>query len=199
MPDNPLFGKFDAVVAANLGLAVSSGRLRACRVELSEANEFVEKLHRHHDPIPGHRFTVGAELNGVLVGVAICGRPAARLTDKKNILEVTRCCTDGTRNACSFLYSQATRVAELLAFRSIQTFILLTESGASLRAVGWKIVGTTPGKPWGVPSRARTRKPKTEGPKVKYEKLLHADGVAPRRIPTVFMMTPNHPAGKEAQ
>ena len=151
---------------------MAKAKLAAARVELSEANDLIRLLHRHHDPVVGHRFTVGAELSGKLVGVAVCGRPTARKTDQKRILEVTRLCTDGTPNACSFLYAQAERVARLLGFDSIQTFILASECGSSLRAVGWQIAGTTPGRSWDVPSRERQSKPKTEGQKVKYQKIL---------------------------
>jgi hypothetical protein len=47
-------------------------------------------------------------------------------------------CTDGTSNACSFLYSAAARAAKALGFSRIQTFILQDESGVSLKAAGWK-------------------------------------------------------------
>ena len=46
-------------------------KLKLVHVELSEANAFVEKLHRHHKKVQGHRFSIGAKLNGELVGVAI--------------------------------------------------------------------------------------------------------------------------------
>ena len=36
-----------------------------------------------------------------LCGVAICGRPVARYLDDGLTLEILRCCTDGTYNACS--------------------------------------------------------------------------------------------------
>lgn len=66
-------------------------------VELKEANAFIGSLHRHHKPVQGHRFSIGVEKNGILVGVATVGRPVARLTPAKEVLEVTRLCTDGTK------------------------------------------------------------------------------------------------------
>ena len=51
--------------------------------------------------------------------------------------EVVRVATDGTPNACSFLYGNAARIARLMGFRRIITYTLDNESGASLRAVGW--------------------------------------------------------------
>lgn len=124
-------------------------------IELSDANEFVAKYHRHHKPVVGHRFSIGAEVDGELVGVVIVGRPVARNTDQKNTLEVTRLCTNGQKNACSFLYSAAARAGKALGYRSIQTFILDTELGTSLRASGWKFVSGTKGGSWSVPSRHR--------------------------------------------
>lgn len=52
-------------------------------------------------------------------------------------MEVTRCATDGTKNACSFLYGLATDVARALGFVAIITYTLKEEGGASLRALGW--------------------------------------------------------------
>lgn len=111
--------------------------LRPVRVELKDANAFVKEHHRHHNPEVSHRFSLGCG-DGRLRGVAICGRPKAKAIDQRNVLEVTRLATDGRRNACSWLYAAAARVAEHLGFRAVITYTLQQgESGASLRAVGW--------------------------------------------------------------
>lgn len=144
--------------------------MNCARIELSEANEFVLRLHRHHKPVVGHRFSIGAEKDGQLVGCVIVGRPVARQTDQKHIAEVTRLCTDGTRNACSFLYSQAARAAKELGFKSIQTFILPTESGVSLKACGWINAGQSKPGSWHTRSGRRTDQP--EMPKIKWVKTL---------------------------
>ena len=39
-------------------------------VSLKEANAFVSAHHRHHRPVTGHKFSIGCEQNGRLVGVA---------------------------------------------------------------------------------------------------------------------------------
>ena len=106
-------------------------------MELKDANAFVARSHRHHKPVVGHRFSIGAVSELGLCGVAIVGRPVARHTDQRNIVEVTRLCTDGTKNACSFLYSACARAARDLGYQKIQTFILESESGTSLKATGW--------------------------------------------------------------
>ena len=86
-------------------------KLRHVRVELSEANAFVEQHHRHHKPVIAHMFSLGAALDDRIVGVAIINRPVSRMRDDGETAEVTRLCTDGTKNACSFLYGAAARAA----------------------------------------------------------------------------------------
>ena len=136
----------------------SRPRLLIRPVELKAANAFVAKLHRHHPPVAGHRFSLACwvvatalvpEDQEHMVGVAICGRPVGRKTAVRgDVLEVTRLCTDGTFNACSALYAAAARVAEAMGYRRIQTFLLAHEDGVSLKAAGWRPDGPTPGKPW---------------------------------------------------
>lgn len=117
-------------------------------VTLAEANAFVAQHHRHHKPVTGHKFSIGCTEGGRLVGVAIVGRPVSRYLDNGLTLEVNRLCTDGTKNACSMLYAAAWRVARTMGYRKIITYILETESGASLRAAGWKCAGLAGGKRW---------------------------------------------------
>jgi len=84
------------------------------------------------------------------------GRPVARAIDQQQVVEVTRCCTDGTRNACSFLYSGSAEVARHKGFAAIITYTMTRESGASLRALGWwGEEDATPGRSWDVPNRPR--------------------------------------------
>lgn len=72
-------------------------------MHLREANEFVDRHHRHNKPTVGCKFALGAAQDGKLVGVAIAGRPVCRRLDDGKTLEVLRVATDGTPNACSFL------------------------------------------------------------------------------------------------
>ena len=74
-------------------------------VSLAQANAFVAQHHRHHKPVVGHKFSIGCVADGQLVGVVIVGRPVSRYLDNGMTLEVNRLCTDGTKNACSFLYA----------------------------------------------------------------------------------------------
>lgn len=143
-------------------------KLRHTRIKLPEANDFVLRLHRHHKPVVGHLFSLGAVLDDQLVGVAIVGRPVARMRDDGVTAEVTRLCTDGTRNACSFLYGASARAAFALGFTRIGTYILASETGTTLKAVGWRMIGETKGGSWSRPSRGREDKHPTE-PKTLFE------------------------------
>src|SRR5262249_17530278 len=125
------------------------------RLELAEANAFVTEHHRHHKPVIGHLFSLGAAANEKIVGIAIVGRPVSRIRDDGVTAEVTRLCTDGTKDACSFLYGACARAAFALGFKRIGTYILATEPGKSLMAAGWRLIGETPGRSWSVPSRPR--------------------------------------------
>ena len=121
--------------------------LRVVPCDLKTANEFVRKLHRHSRPVVGHKFAVGVEActrsaegeAWTLVGVAIVGRPVAPRLDNGKAAEVTRLCTDGTRNACSMLYGAARRAARALGHEPIYTYTLPDEGGASLRAAGFRL------------------------------------------------------------
>lgn len=110
-------------------------------VSLAEANKFVEEYHRHHKPVVGHKFSIGVANGTKIVGVCIVGRPISRYLDDGFTLEVTRCCTDGTPNACSMLYAAAWRAARAMGYKKIITYILESENGASLKASGYKCIG----------------------------------------------------------
>jgi len=144
--------------AKDHGGGVTLSRFSVVPIDFAEVCAFVEKHHRHHRPPVGHKFSIGAAIGDAIVGVAIVSRPTARRLDNGTILEVTRLATDGTPNACSFLYGAAWRAAKALGFRKLVTFILDTEPGTSLKGAGWKLVGETPGRSWSVPSRPRVDK-----------------------------------------
>ena len=117
-------------------------------LNLKTANEYVLKNHRHHKPSNRHKFSIGLSLNNVLIGVAICGRPVARGSDNGFTLEVSRLCTDGSDNACSKLYGACARIAKEMGYLKIQTYILQSESGTTLKASGWKMEAITAGGQW---------------------------------------------------
>src|SRR5574340_286799 len=71
--------------------------------------------------------------------------PAISLTDRSVrsrcraglTLEISRTCTDGTRNANSMLYGALWRAAKALGYSRCITYTQHGESGASLRGAGW--------------------------------------------------------------
>lgn len=146
--------------------------LQIVPLELRELNALVEQHHRHHKRVQGHRFSIGVKANGVLVGGASIGRPTARMTDQKTTLEVTRLVTDGTKNACSMLYSAAARIGKELGYGRIQTFVLNTEPGTSLRAAGSKFDGVSVGGDWTRSSKPNRRQDQPQTPKHRYVRNL---------------------------
>ena len=126
------------------------------------ANDFVIQNHRHHGKVQGCKFCIGAvDEKGKLRGVAIAGRPVSRYLDNGTTAEITRLCTDGFKNACSFLYAACTRIAKEMGYTKIITYILITENGASLKAAGWSEQGVCGGGNWNVKSRPRSDSPNT--------------------------------------
>jgi hypothetical protein len=138
---------------------------------LAEANAFVAAHHRHHGRVVGAKFALAAAVEGRIVGVAIVGRPVARGLQDGFTVEITRVATDGTPNACSFLYSAARRAAMALGYRRVVTYTLASEPGTSLRAAGWRATARVRARPWSCRARPRTIKaPPAE--KVRWEPSL---------------------------
>ena len=125
-------------------------------ISVKHASAFVTEHHRHHDAPRGAKFCLAAWHGGQLVGVAMVGRPVSRMLDNGTTAEVIRVATDGTRNACSFLYGAAKRAAQAMGYRKVVTYTLPDESGASLRAVGWNRMGMAGGGTWSRSARLRT-------------------------------------------
>lgn len=146
--------------------------LRLVHLELLDANNFVASHHRHHKPVQGHRFSIGVATDDALVGVAIIGRPVARRIDPKTTVEVTRLCTDGTPNACSFLYAAAARAAKALGYEKIQTYILDVETGITLKAAGWTFDTVSPGGQWKHTDGKPRRTDQPTNPKQRWSKTL---------------------------
>lgn len=131
--------------------------LKIVPLTLAQANELVKRLHRHHAATVGHRWSIGVERDGQLVGAAICGRPVARAIPQYRVIEVNRLVTDGTPNACSKLYQACARIAKEMGFSDIETTILDSEPGTSLKAAGWMFRRTIRGRDWNCRARGGRR------------------------------------------
>jgi hypothetical protein len=138
----------------------------------------------------------------VVRGVATLSTPTARmLMEKGTHLEVNRLCSWGPKwrrqNVISrmsgHLRSEARRLREeaqekldrasrrraapeqakrRAGIERLRTYILERESGASLRAGGWHLVGRSEGGSWTQSRDGRTRRPRTEGVKWVYDTPL---------------------------
>lgn len=127
----------------------------AIPLTLRMANEFIEKYHRHNKPVVGYKFAIGAVKDGQLIGIAVVGRPVARKLDDGLTAEITRVCTDGTKNVNSFLYARCKKICQLMGYERVVTYTLEEESGASLKAVGARIDGYVNPDEWDRKNRRR--------------------------------------------
>ena len=141
---------------------------------LAEANAFVKKHHRHSRPVVGHRFSIGAMAHDSLVGVAIVGRPIARMLQDGFTAEVLRTCTIpiAPKGTNSFLYAHCWQAWRAMGGLKLITYTLQSESGASLRGAGWKIVAEVKageGRQWSRPQRPRELREIYEQQKFRWE------------------------------
>lgn len=139
--------------------------LHVTPISFAAAKQWITDHHRHHGPVVGDKYRVAVSDAEGIVGVAQVGRPKARMLDDGTVLEVVRVAVieDPARakNAVSLLLSRCARAAEALGFARIVTYILESESGASLLAAGWRMEAVTGGGEWSRPSR---RRPPSEQP-----------------------------------
>lgn len=125
-------------------------------VTLREARAFVASHHRHHDAPQGGILAVAVNDGENVAGVAILGRPVARMLQDGFTAEVTRVCVlEGHRNACSMLYGACRRVAFALGYRRVITYTRASERGTSVQAAGFRLLGVAGGGQWHRPSRPR--------------------------------------------
>lgn len=142
-------------------------------ITFKAACDYITEVHRHHKPPQGHKFSIGLYQQGEMVGCAVVGRPVARGLDDGWTAEVTRLCTNGVKNGCSMLYAACANAAKAVGYRRIVTYILGSETGASLRASGWMLDGEVSGRSWSCPSRPRTDKHPTDD-KQRWTRVLGA-------------------------
>ena len=116
-------------------------RVQVVPCTIKEANRLVKRLHRHHQPVHGALFAIGAVIGddptAPLNGVAIVGRPVSATRDDGWTAEVVRLCSDGSPNICSALYGACARAAFGMGYRRIGTYIYESEPGTTLKASGW--------------------------------------------------------------
>jgi hypothetical protein len=147
------------------GAAGEGGVMIVVPLSLKEANDFVECYHRHNGRTSrdSGKFAIGASTGTELIGVAIVGRPLARLLQDGYTAEVLRCCVvdHAPKGSCSFLYSRCWRIWAAMGGHRLVTYTLDRESGSSLRGSGYKVVAKTKPAPkgWGRNGRERDWQP----------------------------------------
>lgn len=143
----------------------------AVPMAIDKANAFVREHHRHSKPVAVARFAIGAWADDALVGVSIVGNPVARALQDGLTAEVRRCCVSpgAPKGACSFLYSRCWRIWRLMGGCRLVTYTLASESGASLRGAGFRVVAQLPARHWDMPGRRRDWQPVYSQPKQRWE------------------------------
>lgn len=138
-------------------------KLFAVPISIRYAKLFVLKHHRHNKPPQGALFAVGCSSGDGIIGVAIVGRPVARILQDGFTVEVTRTCVipGSQKGANSFLYAACWRAARAMGYRRLVTYNLASESGASLRGAGLRVVAKVKGrrKGWSREKRPRGDQP----------------------------------------
>jgi hypothetical protein len=123
--------------------------IRIVPITLAEANATVREWHSHHKPVVGHKFSIGATLNGALAGVVIVSRPVAPALADAFTMEVTRlCCRGGDKNVASRLLGTATTACEATGIRRVVSYTRVDEDGTCYKAAGWVALFETKGRPW---------------------------------------------------
>lgn len=132
-----------------MAMLFTTTRLHTEPIAFGQAAAYVDAYHRHNDAPVGHIFSVGCYYDGVLVGVAMCGRPVGRKLDDGQTLEVNRVCTRGHKNACSKLYAACQKYARLRGYSRLITYTLLSEKASSVRAANFTLdKAKVGGKSW---------------------------------------------------
>lgn len=114
----------------------------------AEANDLIRRWHSHHGPVRMHRFALGAIVGGDVVGCVVVGNAKAHALQAQGAWEVVRLCTNGHRNAASFLLGAAWRSARAMGVVRMVSYTRKDELGTCYRAAGWQIVAETKADDW---------------------------------------------------
>jgi hypothetical protein len=145
---------------------------------LREANDFVEAWHRHsaRTSNDGGKFAIGLHNGGgELVGVAIVGRPVARLLQVEGAAELLRLCTSpaAPKGSGSKLYARAKRIWQLMGGTKLHTYTLARESRATMKGAGVREpTAIVDGAQWDREARRRDRRPIYDEPKLRWTEEL---------------------------
>lgn len=113
--------------------------LEARPIFRTPARRWIWEHHRHNVPPTGWLGAVAIWDDDRMCGVGTLGRPSGPGMQDGVTAEITRCCTDGTKNACSMIYARLARAAAAFGYTSVITYTLASEPGSSLRAAGFEL------------------------------------------------------------
>jgi hypothetical protein len=131
--------------------------MRTVPIEKKDADIFVAAHHRHHDPVKRDKWLFGVvDDDGKLIGVLHAAKPIARMLDDGKTIEIVRCCSDGTKNLCSFMLGRARRIAAAMGYHKMISYILDSEMGTSYKAAGWHKEADTRWHTWNTRQRPRS-------------------------------------------
>lgn len=132
---------------------------------------FLARHHRHlRRPPTGWLFgcqIISTTELGKVLGIACAGRPASRMLQDGQTMEITRVATLGDPNACSRLYGALRRAGQALGYTRFVTYTREDEPGVSPRAAGFRSEGPAGGGEVTRPSRPR-RASEDPSPKVRW-------------------------------
>lgn len=144
-------------------------RYKIIPIDFKTANTFVNQFHRHNKKVSRYKFCIGLEEEGELIGVAIAGRPIARLLNNGKTLEILRVCVKENKpNASSMLYGRARRIAEMMGYEKIITYTLQRESQSSMKAIGARLEKKVLPQEWDRPNRRRLSQKVYREPKFRW-------------------------------
>lgn len=110
-------------------------------ITLDQAQTFVRDWHRHNRDNAGGCWAIAAMRGDELVGVAICGRPVSPVMQRRGYLEILRVAVlEGVEGGCSMLYARCKRIGQLMGYQRFNSYTRPGESGASLKAAGFRQV-----------------------------------------------------------
>jgi len=118
-----------------------------------EAWNIIDEWHSHHKPPVGSLYQIGAYFDGFSVGVVVVGRPVSGGLPWP-ILEVTRLCTNGHKNAASRLLGAAWCAARAMGCRRMVSYTRDDERGTCCQAASWLKCAEVKGRPWNTGNKA---------------------------------------------
>jgi hypothetical protein len=114
-------------------------------IRYKEACDFIWQHAHQHVPEQGWKFGIAVNDGEKIVGVITVGKPVARYKDDGWTLEVTHCCTDGTKNVRYKLYESALKATKAMGYKRLITYTLISESGGNKVDGPMKKVSAQPG------------------------------------------------------